>query len=205
MAAAFDRAGFDARRRAHERPARRAASTCADFSGARRLRRLLLRRRARRRRGLGQVDPVQRARARRVRRVLRAPRHVRARRVQRLPDDVATCKELIPGAEHWPRFVRNRSEQFEARLALVRDREAARRCSSRAWTGRALPIAVAHGEGRAEFARRRRPRRARAVGPGRGALRRPPRAADRALPGQPQRLAGRHHRAHHAATAASRS
>ena len=32
------------------------------------------------------------------------------------------CKELIPGAQHWPRFLRNRSEQFEARLSLVRDR-----------------------------------------------------------------------------------
>ena len=33
---------------------------------------------------------------------------------------MSNLKELIPGAEHWPRFVRNRSEQFEARLSLVR-------------------------------------------------------------------------------------
>ena len=33
---------------------------------------------------------------------------------------MSNLRELIPGAEHWPRFVRNRSEQFEARLALVR-------------------------------------------------------------------------------------
>ena len=33
---------------------------------------------------------------------------------------VSNLKELIPGADHWPHFVRNRSEQFEARLALVR-------------------------------------------------------------------------------------
>jgi phosphoribosylformylglycinamidine synthase len=33
---------------------------------------------------------------------------------------ISTLKELIPGADHWPRFVRNRSEQFEARLALVK-------------------------------------------------------------------------------------
>ena len=31
----------------------------------------------------------------------------------------AVLKELIPGAQHWPRFLRNRSEQFEARLSLV--------------------------------------------------------------------------------------
>ena len=33
---------------------------------------------------------------------------------------ISTLRDLIPGAAHWPRFVRNRSEQFEARLALVR-------------------------------------------------------------------------------------
>ena len=33
---------------------------------------------------------------------------------------LSALKELIPGAERWPRFVRNRSEQYEARLALVR-------------------------------------------------------------------------------------
>ena len=32
---------------------------------------------------------------------------------------MATLKEIIPGAAHWPRFVRNRSEQFEARFAMV--------------------------------------------------------------------------------------
>ena len=61
-------------RRAHERPHRR-PRIARRLPGARRVRRLLLRRRARRRRGLGQVDPVQRARARRVRGVLRAQRH----------------------------------------------------------------------------------------------------------------------------------
>ena len=86
MAAAFDRAGFDARRRAHERP-RRGPRLARRLRGLRGLRRLLVRRRAGRRRGLGEVDPVQRARARRVRRVLRPPGQLRARRVQRLPDD----------------------------------------------------------------------------------------------------------------------
>ncbi len=64
---------------------------------------------------------------------------------------MAGLAELIPGAEHWPRFVRNRSEQFEARLSLVR----VERSPSLFFAGMAgsvLPIAVAHGEGRAEFA-----------------------------------------------------
>ena len=37
----------------------------------------------------------------------------------------AQLKGLIPGAEHWPRFLRNRSEQFEARLSLVEVRRVA--------------------------------------------------------------------------------
>ncbi len=64
---------------------------------------------------------------------------------------VSTLKDLIPGAEHWPRFVRNRSEQFEARLAMVRIEESASILLS-GMAGSHLPIAVAHGEGRAEFA-----------------------------------------------------
>ncbi len=62
----------------------------------------------------------------------------------------AHLKDLIPGAQHWPRFVRNRSEQFEARTSLVR----INRVES-PWldgmAGSVMPIAVAHGEGRAEF------------------------------------------------------
>lgn len=59
-------------------------------------------------------------------------------------------KELIPGAAAWPRFGRNRSEQFEARLATV---EVLESCSVllRGMAGARLPIAVAHGEGRVEF------------------------------------------------------
>jgi len=63
---------------------------------------------------------------------------------------MAALKELIPGADHWPRFVRNRSEQFEARMSLVEVQE----CPSLFLTGMAgsvLPIVVSHGEGRAEF------------------------------------------------------
>ena len=60
-------------------------------------------------------------------------------------------KELIPGAGHWPRFVRNRSEQFEARLSLVEILES-ESLLLRGMAGSRIPIAVAHGEGRAEFA-----------------------------------------------------
>jgi len=64
---------------------------------------------------------------------------------------VSNLKEIIPGAEHWPRFVRNRSEQFEARLALVRI-EPSPSVLLAGMAGSLVPIAVAHGEGRAEFA-----------------------------------------------------
>jgi phosphoribosylformylglycinamidine synthase len=64
---------------------------------------------------------------------------------------VSTLRDMIPGADHWPRFVRNRSEQFEARLALVRV-ESSPSILLADMAGSYLPIAVAHGEGRAEFA-----------------------------------------------------
>jgi phosphoribosylformylglycinamidine synthase len=59
-------------------------------------------------------------------------------------------QELIPGTELWPRFVRNRSEQFEARLAQVEVVESPSLFLS-GMAGSRLPIAVAHGEGRALF------------------------------------------------------
>ncbi len=64
---------------------------------------------------------------------------------------MANLRDLIPGAAHWPRFVRNRSEQFEGRTVLV----SVAPSPSVLFTGMAgsrFPIAVAHGEGRAEFA-----------------------------------------------------
>jgi len=63
---------------------------------------------------------------------------------------LAALRDLVPGSDGWPRFVRNRSEQFEGRLSLVEVRES----PSVLLTGMAgsrLPIAVAHGEGRAEL------------------------------------------------------
>ena len=63
---------------------------------------------------------------------------------------MSSLRELIPGAEHWPRFERNRSEQFEARFSLVEvtDSDSALLAGM---AGSRLPIAVAHGEGRAVF------------------------------------------------------
>jgi phosphoribosylformylglycinamidine synthase len=63
---------------------------------------------------------------------------------------LAALKELIPGAESWPRFIRNRSEQYEARLSLVRIPKS-NSVLFAGMQGSVLPIAVAHGEGRAEF------------------------------------------------------
>ncbi|MCE8020349.1 phosphoribosylformylglycinamidine synthase [Halomonas sp. MCCC 1A11036] len=63
---------------------------------------------------------------------------------------LAQLKELIPGAENWPRFVRNESEQFEARVAMVQVEQSPSILLA-GMEGSRLPIAVAHGEGRAEF------------------------------------------------------
>lgn len=64
---------------------------------------------------------------------------------------LSNLHELIPGTEHWPHFVRNRSEQFEARSVTVEVAESAS-ILLQGMAGSRLPIAVAHGEGRAEFA-----------------------------------------------------
>ncbi|MCK8516199.1 phosphoribosylformylglycinamidine synthase [Methylonatrum kenyense] len=72
-------------------------------------------------------------------------------------------RELIPGADLWPRFLRNRSEQFEARLAQV---EVLRSQSVllAGMEGSRMPIAVAHGEGRVAFTGDSGPRKAASVG-----------------------------------------
>ncbi len=63
---------------------------------------------------------------------------------------IAQLKDIIPGAEHWPQFKRNRSEQFEARYSNV---EVLKSPSLffQGMEGSRLPIPVAHGEGRADF------------------------------------------------------
>ena len=62
---------------------------------------------------------------------------------------MSQLKDLIPGADAWPRFVRNRSEQFEARLAMVRIEKSPSILFS-GMEGTIAPIAVSHGEGRVE-------------------------------------------------------
>ena len=63
---------------------------------------------------------------------------------------LAHLRELIPGSAYWPNFLRNKSEQFEARLSLVEV------CDNRSiflagMAGCRIPIATSHGEGRAHF------------------------------------------------------
>ena len=63
----------------------------------------------------------------------------------------AALKDIVPGAAQWPVFRRNRSEQFEARWGQVEILES-KSLFFAGMAGSRLPIAVAHGEGRAEFA-----------------------------------------------------
>ena len=60
-------------------------------------------------------------------------------------------KEIIPGAQHWPEFKRNDSEQFEARVAMVKVPESPSILMA-GMAGSSLPVVIAHGEGRVEFA-----------------------------------------------------
>ena len=63
---------------------------------------------------------------------------------------LSNLHELIPGSELWPHFVRNRSEQFEARVAMVQVQES-NSIFLQGMAGSRMPIAIAHGEGHAEF------------------------------------------------------
>jgi phosphoribosylformylglycinamidine synthase len=63
---------------------------------------------------------------------------------------LSALKSLVPGTEHWPRFIRNRSEQFEGRVGLVEVLPSPSVFFA-GMQGSVMPIAVAHGEGRAEF------------------------------------------------------
>lgn len=63
---------------------------------------------------------------------------------------LSALKELIPGTELWPRFLKNASEQFEARLVNVRINESPS-VFFKGMAGSVLPVPVAHGEGRAVF------------------------------------------------------
>jgi phosphoribosylformylglycinamidine synthase len=75
---------------------------------------------------------------------------------------LAALADMIPGAAAWPRFTRNRSEQFEARLSLVEVLPSASIFFA-GMAGSRLPIAVAHGEGYADFSQRGDPTKVHAV------------------------------------------
>ena len=64
---------------------------------------------------------------------------------------MSNLKSLIPGAELWPHFVRNKSERFEARFSLVEIQQSPSLFFN-GMAGSRMPIAVSHGEGHAEFA-----------------------------------------------------
>ena len=63
---------------------------------------------------------------------------------------MSNLQEIIPGTDHWPHFVRNRSEQFEARFVMVEVTRSPSILLS-GMEGSRLPVATAHGEGYAEF------------------------------------------------------
>lgn len=179
-------------RRAHERHPRRAGRP-GRLQGPGGLRWLLLRRRARRRRGLGQVDPLQRPRPRRLPGLLRAQGQLRPRRLQRLPDDVQPAR-----ADSRHRVLAAlRAQPFRAVRGAGGD-----------GPGAGVVVDLPAGHGRFAPADRHRPWRrpcgvrvGGSVARGRpfrlrvAAFRRQPRQGHRSLPGQPQRVAARHHRA----------
>jgi phosphoribosylformylglycinamidine synthase len=63
---------------------------------------------------------------------------------------MSSLKSIIPGASHWPKFTRNQSEQFEARFAMIEVMESPSIFFA-GMAGTQAPIAVAHGEGFANF------------------------------------------------------
>ena len=64
---------------------------------------------------------------------------------------MSNLREIIPGAEHWPKFLRNQSEQYEARFVMVEVQDSPS-ILLQGMVGSRMPIVVSHGEGRAEFA-----------------------------------------------------
>ena len=64
---------------------------------------------------------------------------------------MSNLKEIIPGASHWPHFVRNASEQFEARFSQAEIAADTNSVLLADMQGSQLPVLVSHGEGRAEY------------------------------------------------------
>jgi phosphoribosylformylglycinamidine synthase len=71
----------------------------------------------------------------------------------------SNLKSLIPGSELWPHFVTNQSERFEARVAML-EVKSSRSIFFNGMQGSRMPIAVSHGEGRAEFSTTKGPHNA---------------------------------------------
>src|SRR3977135_3919245 len=63
---------------------------------------------------------------------------------------MSNLRELIPGTSSWPHFVGNRSEQFESRLVMLQV-QASPSFFFAGMDGSCIPVALAHGEGYAEF------------------------------------------------------
>jgi phosphoribosylformylglycinamidine synthase len=71
---------------------------------------------------------------------------------------MAALASMIPGAEHWPRFTRNQSEKYEARLSLVEVTESPS-LFFKGMAGSRIPVAVAHGEGFTNFSKQGDPQK----------------------------------------------
>ena len=196
MAAAFDRAGFDAVD-VHMSDMLAGALDLARFSGLAACGGFSYGDVLGAGGGWAKIDPVQRARARRS-------SSASSRAATRFALGVCNGCQMMsdsarhhPGRAHWPRFVRNASEQFEARLALVRV-ESSPSILLRGMEGSRLPIVVAHGEGRAEFAAPARSPGSSGAGPRGAALRRQPRQSRAsAIPANPNGSPRRDHRPDH--------
>jgi len=148
MAAAFDRAGFDAHD-VHMSDIVAGRVSFAGFKGFAAGGGFSYGDVLRGGRGLGQGHPVQRARRDQFSAFF-ARSDTFALGACNGCQMMSQLRELIPGAEHWPRFAKNRSEQFEARFVMVEVMQNPSIFFS-GMAGSRMAIATAHGEGRAVF------------------------------------------------------
>ena len=116
---------------------------------------------------------------------------------------MSNLREIIPGAAHWPHFVRNASEQFEARFVMLEVHADRRRCSSTAWRAAAFRWRWRTARATPNFAMPAQLAAAQPLVALRFVDHRGRR--DRSLSVQSERLAAGHHRTDDAPTAASRS
>ncbi|MBD8879029.1 phosphoribosylformylglycinamidine synthase [Rhodanobacter sp. 7MK24] len=75
---------------------------------------------------------------------------------------MSQLKDIIPGAQHWPKFLRNASEQYEARVATLELLDSPS-LFFKGMAGSRIPVAVAHGEGRVHFPNTCSPSKAQAA------------------------------------------